>query len=153
VDENFMKKKLFLILIIILLVISLSVIIKEKRLQANYSHREFFFGSNDYVLGGILISRMYYGPPGYGEDPENDTKEYTYILQLNQPINVKAMNEDDFNVDVSNICEVQLVMTEENINILKEYKYKYIELEGSFFSAFSGHHHTDVLFHVNKILQ
>jgi len=150
--KKFMKKKLVLISIIIL-VILLSIIIKEKRLEVNDLNKEFLFGSNDYVLGGILISRMYYGPPGYGENTETDSKEYPYILQLNQPINIKAMKDDNMNVDVSNIYEVQLEMTKEQYNILKEYENKNIKLEGSFFSKLTGHHHTDVLFKVKKILK
>ncbi len=36
---------------------------------------------------------MYYGPPGYGENTDTDAKEYPFIFQLDDSIQVIAQEE------------------------------------------------------------
>lgn len=42
--------------------------------------KEYYFEPNVSIIEGILITSLHYGPPGYGEDPDNDKKEYPFIL-------------------------------------------------------------------------
>ncbi|NIP43327.1 MAG: hypothetical protein GWN61_14015, partial [candidate division Zixibacteria bacterium] len=61
------------------------------------------------VLVGTLRLGIFYGPPGYGEYPDTDTKESALILVLDEPIDVIADAEDEYNETRHGITEVQLV--------------------------------------------
>lgn len=116
--------------------------------------QEYYFEPNVSTVEGKLITRMYYGQPGYGEDPENDAKEYPYILQLDKPINVKAHEGDVMNSDTFDVKEIQVVpIGEEDLKSIKKYLDKRIKIEGTLFSALTGHHHTEVLIEVKSILE
>lgn len=105
------------------------------------------------TIEGTLITRMHYGPPGYGEDPDNDEQVYPFILQLDNPLEVIAKDNDFMNSNISDVSEIQLVLRgEPYVNMAKQYKNKHIKIQGTLFSAFSGHHYTDVLMIVDKIL-
>ena len=115
--------------------------------------QDYKFEPNVSIVEGTLITRMYYGQPGYGEDPKNDAKEYPYILQLDRPINVKAQEGDILNSDKFDIKEIQVVpLGEEDLKSLKKYLDKHIKIQGTLFSALTGHHHTEVLIEVKSIL-
>ncbi len=97
------------------------------------------------TLTGILKAQVFYGPPGYGESPKIDKKETAFILNLTKPITVIADpdDEDGLNSTTQNVTKIQLV----SLGKLRlgEYNNKTIKVSGTFFSAISGHHHTDVL--------
>lgn len=120
----------------------------------NSSVQEYYFEPNISVIEGTLITRMHYGPPGYGENPNTDEKEYPFILQLDNPIKVITGEDDNFNSDISHASEIQLVLNPNKVDIesVKQYKNKHIKVKGTLFSAWSGHHHTEVLMDVHKIL-
>ena len=105
------------------------------------------------TISGVLVVEKYWGPPGYGENPATDKSEYSYILLLEKPIalnsNSEKVDEGDFNFTRTNIAKIQL-SSDQSIK-LSDYKNKAIRLTGTFFGAFSGHHHTDVLLNVQTI--
>lgn len=146
-----MKKFVFTVLGLIFLLISI-VVLKEK-IKIKNVQTDYVFKPSISMLEGELIIRMYYGSPGYGENTEEDKKEYPYILKLNYPINIIATKNDNFNSNVYNISEVQLVLTEQNYKILNEYKNKNIKVKGLLFVQFSGHHYTKVLLEVIEIVK
>ena len=39
-------------------------------------HNEYYYEPSISVVEGRLITKMYYGAPNYGENPETDHKEY-----------------------------------------------------------------------------
>ncbi len=115
--------------------------------------KEYYFEPNVSIIEGTLITRLHYGPPGYGEDPTNDEKRYPFILQLDDPIKVIAEDTDDFNSTTSDVLEIQLVlMGEPFVEMAKQYKNKHIKVQGTLFSALTGYHYTEVLMTVDKIL-
>lgn len=114
---------------------------------------EYYYEPNISVIEGTLITRLHYGPPRFGEDPENDEEEYPFILQLDTPIDVITEDTDTANLDKFDVLEVQLVLRgEPYLDIAKQYKNKYIKVKGTFFIAFTGHHHTEVLMVVDEFL-
>lgn len=119
------------------------------------SGNKYYYEPSVSVIEGTLITRMYYGPPGFGEDPKNDKKLYPYILKLDSPIQVIA-KEGDLDVndsDHTDVREVQVVpMNSNDTKKVKGFLNKRIKIQGTFFSAFTGYHHTDVLIQVDKIL-
>lgn len=114
---------------------------------------EYYFEPNVSIIEGTLITRLHYGPPGYGEDPDNDEKRYPFILQLDDPIKVIAEDTDVFNSSIFDVTEIQLVLKgAPYVDMAKQYKNKHIKVQGTLFSAFTGYHHTEVLIVVDKIL-
>lgn len=162
------KLRNFIILVIISFVLCSCNVIQDDKIKFNESNekvgadfegvvdlevvKEYYFEPNVSIIEGTLITRLHYGPPGYGEDPDNDKEEYPFILQLDDPIKVIAEDTDVFNSDISNVLEIQLVLNPEEVEIIKQYKNKRIKIQGTLFSAFTGHHHTEVLIVVDKIL-
>lgn len=104
-------------------------------------------------ITGIIQAEIFYGPPGYGENPKTDKVEHFFMLILQKPINVvstdKNADADDVNATKNNISKIQLLPAD-NID-LNNYIAKTVKLTGTFFGAHTGHHHTDVLMDVQKI--
>ena len=100
-------------------------------------------------LKGKLIIKTFFGPPNFGENPETDSKERSWILSLTTPINVRAKTEDDpiLFPSVENVRELQLVLPEPHRELIG----KKIIVRGTLFHAHTGHHHTDVLMMVQSI--
>lgn len=101
-------------------------------------------------LKGTLSLRRYYGPPNYGENPKNDTKETMFILILSQPVNVRGNPDPKAGFDrqsVKNIRRIQLVLTIPYKGLIG----KRVIVKGTLFHAFTAHHHTDVLMDVRSI--
>lgn len=88
-----------------------------------------------------------------GIDSDNDEQVYPFILQLDSQIEVLAKDNGSMNSNISDVSEIQLVLRgEPYVNMAKQYKDKHIKIQGTLFSAFTGHHYTDVLMVVDKIL-
>jgi hypothetical protein len=99
---------------------------------------------------GILSSKVYWGPPGYGEDTTADERENVYLLLLDKGINIKAPKKDlsdGYNAAINNVMQLQLV----NQQSLDAYLHKHVTITGTLFGAQTGHHHTDVLLDVKSI--
>lgn len=126
---------------------------KEQTKTTTPNQKEYFYEPTISVISGTLKIESFYGPPGYGENPQTDSREDSYILNLENSINVisktKEVEEGDFNISKYNISKIQL--TSSSGVKFTNYKNKNVRLTGSFFGASTGHHHTDVLLNINKI--
>lgn len=100
-------------------------------------------------LEGNLSIRTFFGPPNFGENPETDSKERTWIVSLSKSINVRGRADSDLglNAAVEDVLELQLVLREPR----KELIGKKVIVKGTLFHAHTGHHHTDVLMDVQSI--
>lgn len=117
--------------------------VKKKKSQ----HKNFHFEPEESTITGTLSTQEFFGPPGYGETPETDTRETAYILTLDETINVLSKEKNSsFNYSRYGVKKVQ-VTTELNLDKLVNKK---VKLTGTFFGAHTGHHHTDVLLWVEK---
>lgn len=113
----------------------------------------YYFEPNVSIIEGTLITRMYYGPPNYGENPDTDAKQYPFILQLDDPIDVIAQEGDIHNSSIFEVTEIQVVpMSKEQTELVEQYINKRIMIQGTLFGAIFGGHHTDVLIEVEEIL-
>jgi hypothetical protein len=100
-------------------------------------------------LTGKLETKVFYGPPGYGEDPKTDSKETAAILLLAKPITVVAEEKDEFNETRATVKEVQIINL---IDLdLSPYYHKSVKVTGKLSSSITGHHHTPVLIEIDKI--
>lgn len=163
-----MKNNRVYIILIILLIIGVSFVLVGKRLEfidpsdsknkiidVNFvqGEEDVYLDLNSDYLEGTLITKLYYGVPNYGENPETDQKEYPYILVLDEPIKVKLSSYTDDSRETIEISEIQLVPIEKNIQeYISQNLDEYIKIQGSFFRAMTGHHHTEILFEVKKVL-
>lgn len=102
------------------------------------------------TLHGTLSTKVYWGPPGYGEDTTVDEKENVYLLLLDKGIAIKAPEKDlsdGYNAAINQVMQLQLV----NQQSLDSYLNKNVTVTGTLFGAQTGHHHTDVLLDVQTI--
>lgn len=102
------------------------------------------------TIHGKLLSGVYWGPPGYGEDTTVDEKEHVYLLNLDKGIAIKAPKNDlseGYNAAIHNVTKLQLV----NQQSLDAYLNQNVTVTGTLFGAQTGHHHTDVLLDVKSI--
>ena len=146
-----MKDKFLIIisLVLMLSIVGCSAPIEESKLEKD---NEYYFEPNTSTVKGRLIARLHYGAPNYGEEPETDEKEYPFILLLDSPIEVIERDDASMNRSISHVLEVQLVlMNEDDLILAKQNINKDISVKGSFFSSFTGHHHTDVLMEVEEM--
>jgi hypothetical protein len=148
------KKSIILKLFIVLAVLASMSMESNSVMAASKANvqKEYYYEPSKTTLKGILVKRMYYGAPNYGENPETDEKEYVYLLKLEKPIKVTAKKGDKENTTLTDIQEIQLVATGKNDKQrLKEALNKEIRLQGMLFSAITGHHYTKVLMNVTKV--
>ncbi len=102
------------------------------------------------TIHGTLATKVYWGPPGYGEDTTVDERENVYLLVLDKGINIQAPQKDlsdGYNAAINNVMQIQLA----NQQSLDAYLHKNVTVTGTLFGAQTGHHHTDVLLDVKSI--
>jgi len=129
----------------------------KKQVDANreiINSRNFFFEPAISEVKGKLTLNSFYGPPNYGETPDQDRIENVWILNLEKPINVHQekpnLEEGDFNSTQYDIDRIQLVTAKHKVDINK-FKDKVISVKGTFWGAHTGHHFTPVLMDVIDI--
>ena len=100
-------------------------------------------------LEGKLGIKTFFGPPNFGENPETDSKERSWILSLNKPIKVRGITDPDpvLSIPTENVQNLQLVLPKP----YEEWLGKKVVVRGTLFHAHTGHHHTDVLMDVLSI--
>ena len=104
------------------------------------------------TLTGTITTEMFYGAPGYGENPATDTKEYPFLIIPDQPINVVATPQqvkEETEETKMGVSKLQLIWPD-NIN-MEQYKGKRVKITGTLFGPQTGHHHTDVLMDVQTL--
>jgi hypothetical protein len=110
---------------------------------------KYYYESETYTLAGNLSEKVFYGPPGYGQDTTKDERIVTYILKLYRPIDVYSeKKKDDPSATEKNVAEIQLVI-KENAKVLPVNKN--VSVKGKLFHGVSGHHLTAVLMDVVEI--
>ncbi len=147
-------KKILMYLFILILILSLVACKKDENDgEVLKDSGEYYFEPNVSIIEGKLITRMYYGPPNYGENPDTDAQQYPFILQLDNPIDVIEKENDSQNSDVFGVTEIQVIpMSEEETELLDNYIDNRVRIQGTLFKAIFGGHHTDVLIQVEEIL-
>lgn len=100
------------------------------------------------VLRGRLSREAYPGPPNYKNIKQGDDAEVGYYLTLEQPICARAAypNPDDASlISKDSVTHVQLVLDEAGYRRLESAVGRTIELRGTLFARFTGHHHAPLL--------
>ena len=91
------------------------------------------------ILRGHVRGSFGYGPPGFGENPNTDSKERFLMLALPSPVCVSGGAPGSTDEDVSGVSELQLVfvypaVAPDNLNDAD------VEVSGQLFHRISGGH-------------
>jgi hypothetical protein len=105
------------------------------------------------TLSGTVFSRIYFGPPGYGETPAQDARERATLLLLDAPICVKASShpELDNNSFEGNVILIQLAAVQVKPEVVEKARGQCATVRGSLFHRLTGHHRTAVLMDVRSV--
>ena len=111
------------------------------------------YDSKSTKLSGTLLTRTYYGPPGYGESPAQDAREGAWLLLLDAPICVaaSAQPEKDNNSFERDQIVVQLAAVHIDPKKIRTMQGQRLTATGQLFHAMTGHHRTPVLLDVYGI--
>ena len=99
------------------------------------------------ILTGKLHRATFPGAPNFESVAAGDQPETGYYLTLEQPICTLADKYDD-HTPFKSVKEIQLVLNEKQYDELRPRLGQTVQLRGRMFSAFTGHHHADVLMKV-----
>jgi hypothetical protein len=119
--------------------------------SAQDTRRELNYDPAIVTITGVLVSRTYYGPPNYGENPKTDSKERQYVLILDSPVDVVGDQNDELNKTERGIKRVTLVVHDFKAHPVESLLGGRVEVQGKLFHAHTGHHHTKVLIDVTSI--
>jgi hypothetical protein len=104
------------------------------------------------VLSGTVFSRIYFGPPNYGETPAEDAREDATLLLLDAPICVNAASRPDSGAPfVRDLILVQLAAAHIEPNVLIHARGRRATVRGSLYPALTGHHRTSVVLDVYSV--
>ena len=105
------------------------------------------------TLSGTVFSRIYFGPPNYGENPESDAREGAWLILLDAPICITGSSNPKVDNDLpeSNQILIHLVAVHVDLASLQRAAGKHITVRGSLFHAMTGHHRTPVLMDVYEV--
>lgn len=107
------------------------------------------------TLNGTTYLHHAYGPPSYGENPEQDRKLTYVVLKLEKPICVLGSAEqqtEQVNTPAFSVENVQLVYVADK-HFDKSLLNKAMRVTGQLFHGISGEHYTNVLMSVSHIEQ
>lgn len=102
------------------------------------------------VTGVIKNDRVFFGPPGYGENPKEDAKEVPERLVLDEPIAIAPHPSEPATQPVTGVTELQIVKGDAAPS-LEPFLGKRVRIVGKLFEAHTGHHHTPALIAADRI--
>lgn len=128
---------------------SLVVLTLSFYLSAKDARQVYPFQSKKITLEGSLKEETRFGPPGYGESPETDSKRKILVLILDRAIDVGT--KETFNdVDIEIISNQKIIQVfffrEEQHAMAKKLLGKKVRIIGSLSTGVTGGHYYPVLF-------
>ena len=107
-------------------------------------------------LEGLLTSRTFYGPPGFGETPAKDAREKTFILKLPKPITVDPIENVDAHKgscfgNFPHVREVQLFVPQAKATETRKLVGKRVVSVGTLREGDAPGEHTEVIMEVTTV--
>lgn len=103
-------------------------------------------------LQGTLKLVSKYGPPNFGENPETDEKVQVPILELREPVSVRADPSSNLNDEsAEGVTEVQLVFSLKGTPAYSDLVNQNVAVTGTLYHAHTAQHYTTVLMTVETI--
>jgi hypothetical protein len=103
-------------------------------------------------LSGEIVTKIFYGAPGFGENPQSDAKEKVYLLKLDRRIAVAANANDE--TQTSSYQDIGLVQLDSDSSVvlhIRELVGKRVVATGVLDAATTGHQHTEIVFSLNDL--
>ena len=132
------------------LLIALCIHVSAGTGSAQGKRRVLNYEPANVTLTGVVVSKTYYGPPNYGENPKTDAKETQYILVLDSPVDVVG-DQNTMTKTERGVKRITLVIHDFNANPVEPLLGRRVEVSGTLFHAHTAHHHTKVLINVTSI--
>lgn len=101
------------------------------------------FWQKQTTLQGSIKKEIHFGPPNFGETPEEDTITHIFFLQLKEEINIRGQSQV-LPFGLSSVPRVQLLGS--NISELS-----CANVSGYLFEGISGHYLSEALMDVSSI--
>ena len=139
--------KIFGVLILVVVWSSLQIVASQPAARRRVLHYE----PEKVMLRGRVVSRTFYGPPNYGENPKTDSRESQYILILNSAVDVLATGGDPTDQTERGVRRVTLVVNDFAAHPIRPLLGRRVVIEGTLFHANTGHHHTKILIELASI--
>src|SRR5262245_61524494 len=96
------------------------------------------------TLKGLISIVQAYGPPGFGDDPEHDSKEVYNQLTLQDPVCIDH-GRDELEPTVTKAVNFQLSFAFSGMkSFSRDLVGKPVVVTGKLFHAVTGHHHTEM---------
>jgi hypothetical protein len=149
-----MKKMVFQLTILISLAFSISIFSPSSLYAKKVSgaKQDCLEYGHQVQLTGNLVRETFPGPPNFESVEKGDIPEVAWILYLDKPVCIKGRAGDDFDVGISYLKALQLVMgNKDYYQRAKGLLSKKVIVTGLLFGAHTGHHHTPVLIDVKDI--
>lgn len=113
------------------------------------------------TVSGTLHSKLFPGPPEYSCIENGDRKDYCWVLELDKPSFLLALNTpiNELSLELSDILKRSdanqvIVILEKNMkNFSPEYENKNVIIQGHLFHAHTAHHYTPMLIQAKQILK
>src|SRR5690606_39624115 len=117
--------------------------------QQTHQTRTVLYEPNITELKGTLYQKTYPGPPEYSSVEAGDTPETVLILALTEPVDVQPADakEEPFNQPEIGVREVHISFFDSEPP--EELWNQEIIVQGTLFSAHTGHHHRRVVMSAN----
>ena|SRR3990167_9764511 len=112
------------------------------------------------TLRGKLRLKLFPGPPEYGSVEEGDRADYVWIVELDEPSFLLALNvpENELSLDLADIVkrkdahDLILCLDKKLERTCEEYKDQDVIVRGILFHAHTAHHYTPLLIDLKDIL-
>jgi len=104
-------------------------------------HASVAMAETTFELTGTLQVGTFFGPPNYGEQPESDSIERSFYVQLRTPLILpddRSAQDEDMGAGYF----VQLVFPSKKLDEARSLVGKDIRLRGTLFEAVNAHHRT-----------
>ena len=110
------------------------------------------YNSTNNVLSGIVVEKVFPGPPNFESIEGGDKPMRRLILQLDSPVDVPADKKDDMNEAEEDVQEVQLNFSDKYPE-KKGLNGKRVEVTGGIFHSHTGYHCTRILMDVKNLVE
>jgi len=111
-----------------------------------------YFEPKHVELIGVIKKLQFAGPPNYESLKNGDKDETGPYLILNNPVDVQLApkSRSDTDIPEKNVSLLQLVVDhKKDWEKIKEGNF--VQINGTLFHAFTGHHHARVLLMIEKV--
>lgn len=111
----------------------------------------FFYEPAQIMLEGVIVKKIFPGPPEFESIEKGDRPDTHWILKLSRPVCVNGDPKSEINTEAeTNIKSIQLIIMEDDGRYKQLLSHK-VAVTGTLFHAHTGYHRTKVLMEVVSI--